>query len=276
MRIPAFFSDTLRVPFSIRTLSSLSDISLGCEFFATVWGGEHEIVLADIAIASGHGGGYFSGAFDDEDVLVAASYGFVAKQGSAINLHSHVTASIKAGAGFELKHHQRLWARERGFDAITWTFDPLVRRNCAFNLEKLGAPAREYLVNFYGVMNDALNADDESDRLLAVWPVQGTETEQVSQVALVDGLSKAIAVAAEGGPELDTDYREMIAARSPFAVYLPEDIEALRRSDIASAKAWRLAVREVLGSSFSAGAIVRRMVDNRAALLVEWPDQGEK
>lgn len=257
-------------------LTSLSDISLGCEFFATVWGGEHEIVLADIAIASGHAGGYFSGAFDDKGVLVGASYGFVAKHGNSINLHSHVTASIAAGAGFALKQHQLVWAREHGFDAITWTFDPLVRRNCAFNLEKLGAPAREYLVNFYGVMNDALNADDESDRLLAVWPVEATHTDQVTTVALVDGPSNAVVVAVNDAPQIDEDYRELITKRTAFAVYLPEDIELLRRNDIAVAKAWRLAVRQVLVPAFENGAQVRRMVDSRAALLVEWPDQGGK
>jgi predicted GNAT superfamily acetyltransferase len=270
MCIPVFFSDTLGVTFSIKMLTSLPDIKLGCEFFASVWGGEQEVVLVDIAIASGHAGGYFSGAFDAAGSLVGASYGFVAKHGSKSTLHSHVTASIKAGAGFELKQHQRKWAREQGFEAITWTFDPLVRRNCAFNFEKLGATAQEYLINFYGVMNDALNADDESDRLLAVWPVQADKVDYTTNMAS----EIAVAIAPNGSPVVSANYSDLVATRSPLAVYLPEDIELLRQTDPTLAKTWRLAVRQALDASFATGASVRRMIDNRAALLVEWNDLG--
>ena len=52
---------------------------------------------------------------------------------------------------------------------IAWTFDPLVSRNAYFNLAKLGATAAEYLPNFYGGMNDAINGDGDTDRLLVQW-----------------------------------------------------------------------------------------------------------
>ena len=59
---------------------------------------------------------------------------------------------------------------------MTWTFDPLVRRNAHFNLAVLGATVDEYLVDFYGPLPDAVNAGDESDRLLVVWPVGDAAT----------------------------------------------------------------------------------------------------
>ncbi|MEU7940320.1 hypothetical protein [Microbispora bryophytorum] len=43
------------------------------------------------------------------------------------------------------------------------------RRNAHFNLAKLGARPEEYLSAFYDSMGDAINAGDESDRVLAVW-----------------------------------------------------------------------------------------------------------
>ncbi len=52
-----------------------------------------------------------------------------------------------------------------------WTFDPLVRRNAWFNIAVLGAEVAEYLPSFYGSMTDAINAGDESDRLLVAWDV---------------------------------------------------------------------------------------------------------
>ena len=38
-----------------------------------------------------------------------------------------------------MKLHQRAWAAASGLTWITWTFDPLVRRNAWFNIEVLGA-----------------------------------------------------------------------------------------------------------------------------------------
>ena len=70
-----------------------------------------------------------------------------------------------------MKLHQREWAAANGLDWIVWTFDPLVRRNAWFNLVVLGADVREYLPSFYGTMSDAINAGDESDRLLVAWDV---------------------------------------------------------------------------------------------------------
>ena len=46
-------------------------------------------------------------------------------------------------------------------------FDPLVRRNARLNLVRLGADVTDYLPDFYGAMDDAVNAGDRSDRLLA-------------------------------------------------------------------------------------------------------------
>ena len=278
------------MPLTIRMLTSTSEIELGSRFFKGVWGGDEDVVPADIAIASGHAGGYFSGAFDERGSLVAASYGFVGKHRGATSLHSHVTASTVAGAGFALKQHQRLWAAENDFDIITWTFDPLVRRNSVFNLDKLGAVASEYLVNFYGVMNDSLNAGDESDRLLAEWPVKAVKAESAEQsaygaerqsfAAKTAGATLepqvALSIDSAGSPQVHDNLAELISTQAPLAVYLPADIETLRQTDIEAAKSWRRAVREVLHPCFENGALVRRMIDNRAALLVEWPTEGAK
>ena len=69
-----------------------------------------------------------------------------------------------------MKLHQRAWAADHGLAWVTWTFDPLVRRNAWFNIGVLGAEVHEYLVDFYGPIDDSINAGDESDRLLVAWP----------------------------------------------------------------------------------------------------------
>ena len=74
--------------------------------------------------------------------------------------------SPAAPSATRMKLHQRAWALARGIPVIEWTFDPLVARNAYFNIEKLAAMPVEYLTNFYGIMGDGINGEDETDRLL--------------------------------------------------------------------------------------------------------------
>ena len=102
-----------------------------------------------------------------------------------------------------------------------------MRRNAWFNIEVLGARLSAYLPDFYGSMADAVNADDESDRVLCAWPVDpSVET---------------------GSPTGPTERIE---------VATPEDIVMLRRTDPAAAQEWRRRVRAELGDALAAGAVV--------------------
>ena len=204
-------------------------------FFKSVWGSDEDVVPFDLTLALIHVGAYAFLGYDNE-TLVAASFGVRGEFEGASVLHSHVTASSKPGAGFALKLHQREWARERGIEAITWTFDPLVRRNCVFNFEKLGAVAIEYLPNFYGSMKDDINRGDASDRLFAYWSVEDLATpEKQAQTITVE---------------------------------LPEDIEALRRDDLPAALEWRHRVREQLEPALAGDYYVSGMTEDRKALVL--------
>lgn len=209
-------------------------------FFKEVWGSDEDVVPFDLALALIHVGAYAHLAFSDEQ-LVAASFGVRGVLGDEQILHSHVTASVLPGAGFDLKLHQRDWAKAAGLKAITWTFDPLVRRNCVFNFAKLGAVAIEYLPNFYGQMKDEINRGDESDRLLAYWPTSGS----------------AVANDAVSTNSAGTDLVE-----------LPEDIEKLRKDDLPAALQWRFKVREQLESKLQGGYQVSGMTADRKALIL--------
>ncbi len=279
-------------------LNTADEISLGSSFFREVWGGQDDVVPADIAIASGHAGGYFSAAFGSRNEIVAASYGFVGTYRGHRTLHSHVTASRVSGVGFAIKQHQKQWASSRGFDAITWTFDPLVRRNCVFNLDKIGAATTEYLINFYGEMNDEINRGDDSDRLFAFWELSAStkvaslpnsatdsvrnstrdvlEVPDYASVASWQARRSTAISDSNDRPSVNPDWPKFVDDKHSFAVYLPADIEKLRLNDDSTSSIWRMAVRDVLNLSFEQGARVRHMVDNRSALLVEWHQNGEQ
>ena len=137
---------------------------------AAVWGGADPIP-ADVITAIIHSGGYASLAsqiINGKKQFVGGSLAIVGNYQR--KLHSHVTGVIDAvtntGVGRALKDHQWLWAKENNFSAISWTFDPLVRRNAHFNLIVLGAKVVEYCQNYYGEINDLINVGDQTDRLV--------------------------------------------------------------------------------------------------------------
>jgi predicted GNAT superfamily acetyltransferase len=228
----------------IRELREFAECERVYRLFDDIWHPEpgNAPVPMELLVAFSHAGGYVAGAFEG-DALVGASAGFLAADRT---LHSHVTGAVLGrGVGHALKLHQRAWCLERGLERITWTFDPLVRRNAHFNLVKLGARPEAYLRSFYGVMGDAINEGDESDRLLAVWRLAepaGGEAAVPAWPSALEAVDERPVVTAASGPVV--------------LVATPRDIETLRRQDPAAAREWRLAVREVLGERLAQGARV--------------------
>ncbi|GAA3796957.1 hypothetical protein GCM10022226_15440 [Sphaerisporangium flaviroseum] len=239
----------------IRELREIAEFELVVALYDGIWKAEpgNEPASVELMVALSHSGNYVSGAFDGTR-LVGATVGFLAgPPGTA--LHSHVTGSVTGrGIGFALKLHQRAWALAQGLTQISWTYDPLVRRNAYFNITKLGARPEKYLRSFYGRMGDVINAGDESDRLLAVWRL--AEPHVVAACS-----SEAEPPVLPGGTvvALDTEADLPVAGRVDGRVLLvrtPKDVETLRRTDPAAAKAWRHAVREALGGLMDGGARV--------------------
>ena len=107
-----------------------------------------------------HSGSYLSGAFID-DKIVGAAFAFPATN-NGLHLHSHMTAVLDEyrdkGVGYALKIDQWNWAKKQKYSHLSWTFDPLVRRNAKLNIVKLGVDISAYYPNFYGEMPDTLNA----------------------------------------------------------------------------------------------------------------------
>lgn len=238
---------------AIRELHEIAEFRQVSDLFEGIWHFDPDSrpITVELMRAMSHAGNYIAGAYDGER-LVGASVGFFS---AGATLHSHITgAATGHGIGFELKLHQRRWALERGLERITWTYDPLVRRNAHFNLAKLGARPQEYLPGFYGVMVDAINQGDESDRVLASWQLSAPHVESLVRR---EPYQRALPVDAEVALA-DEDGRPVVCPSDAptLLVALPENIEAMRATDPGAAKAWRLAVREVLGGLLAEGGVV--------------------
>jgi predicted GNAT superfamily acetyltransferase len=214
----------------IRLLETADEMAGVGAMFQQVWGSMTPLVETELLCAIAHSGGYVIGAYDAHNI-VGASFGFLGRYEGELSLHSHVTGILPgvqhSGIGRAIKEHQRAWAAERAIPWITWTFDPLVRRNAWFNIEVLHAHIAEYLINFYGQMSDSINGEDESDRLLVAWPTDPSVTP----------------------PDPPTDADTTVVAT-------PDDIIRLRRTDMGAATEWRQRVRRELGDALAAGGIV--------------------
>lgn len=221
------------------------------QLFRSVWNTERERppISADVLRALVHSGSYVGVALDAEGRIAGAGVGFLAvdvpppgiRTGEGVDsLHSHIAAVApgrqRHGIGSALKLHQRAWATRRGLRSITWTFDPLVRRNAAFNAH-LGAEFVRYYPDFYGDMTDGRNAGHGSDRLLARWDLRvpaapRSSPDPVGERGPVLGPDSA------AGPIPDTTERIWVAT--------PPDIEELRVTDRELARSWRIALRSAL------------------------------
>jgi predicted GNAT superfamily acetyltransferase len=96
-------------------------------------------------------------------------------------LHSQMLAVRQqyrnGGLGRRMKLHQREDALARGFELMEWTFDPLEIKNAYLNIEKLGAIARRYNVNQYGITSSPLQGGLPTDRLVAEWWMKSKRVE---------------------------------------------------------------------------------------------------
>ncbi len=216
-------------------------------------------VPAEFLRALTHAGNYCGIAWAGERPI-GACLGFLSVD-PPLELHSHIAGVVPDWAGRHvgraLKLDQRAWALERGFHSVGWTFDPLVRRNAFFNVVRLGAVPKDYLVDFYGPMTDAINTGDATDRLKVTWwltaeRVRRACTEQVearaSSALIAEGATVALDADSDGtvGNHAGTRSETVL-------VGVPRDIEAVRRSDPALGQRWRMAVRDILGGLMNDG-----------------------
>ncbi|WP_283136653.1 GNAT family N-acetyltransferase [Rhizohabitans arisaemae] len=251
---------------AVRVLHTSAEFEEACLFFGGIWsadpgGGPFP---ADLMRAMAHAGNYVAGAFRGGR-MVGASAGFFGAPVGEV-LHSHITGTLAGqGIGFALKSHQREWALARGLSRITWTYDPLIRRNAYFNTVKLGALPEEYLPSFYGVMTDSINAGDESDRMLMVWRLSEPHV-----AAAVRGERWAVQAPPDAVYGLTEEAGLPVLGRtdaSTVLVSLPADVEGLRRTDPGAARAWRYALREVMTGLLDQGAKVIGFHDKSAYIV---------
>ena len=142
-----------------------------------IWGFEDvELLPVRLFVTASKIGGQAFGAYDNDrtdknDRLLPGDSRHEARR--QCYLHSHMLGVLKeyrdAGVGRMLKLEQRKDALARGIELIEWTFDPLEIKNAYFNIERLGAIVRRFVLNQYGTTTSRLHAGLPTDRCIAEW-----------------------------------------------------------------------------------------------------------
>lgn len=218
------------------TLEELTDcVQIQREVFALP---EAELSPVRHLVVTKNAGGFAIGAFDNERLA-----GFVLSVPAFLRgeraFYSHMTGVRheyqSSGIGAKLKWAQRARALAEGVKYIKWTFEPVKARNAYFNLEKLGAIAREYKPNFYGT-DYATSAQKglASDRLFAEWHLDGDKVEAMAAgEKFVETLSPTATV------QIMSDWLGMVA------------------DDPEKAKAEQMRIREEFQTAFGFGMVCR-------------------
>jgi predicted GNAT superfamily acetyltransferase len=171
----------------IRRCQGLDELRACVTLQKEIWNfTDAELVPLRMFVVAEKVGGQVMGAFDGTE-MVGFALSVPGTRSGQLYLHSHMLAVRKdhrnGGLGRRLKLLQREDALARGIELIEWTFDPLEIKNSYLNIEKLGAIARRYNLNQYGITSSPLQGGLPSDRLIAEWWLKSRRVETVLKTA---------------------------------------------------------------------------------------------
>jgi predicted GNAT superfamily acetyltransferase len=245
----------------VRKCTTLDEFEACVTLQREIWG-EDDLEIEPVTgfIVASETGGQVLGAFDGAR-LVGYTLGLIGYRDAVVYMHSHHTGVHRdyrdRGVGRKLKLFQRDEALSRDIRLVQWTFDPLELRNAHFNFNRLGAIARQYKPNLYGITSSPLHRGLATDRLLAEWHLDSKRV-----VAAISNL-----------------ITEPSATEAGYAqgasVELPAQLEQWKQTDIDAVKKVQDRIRAEFIHCFNRGyaAIGTRATPNGSAyVLVPWSD----
>ena len=168
----------------VRQLTTRPEFEEAVQLQQTIWGFEDiELLPVRLFVVANKVGGHAFGAYDGGRMVAFCLAIPGLKSGGKYYLHSHMLGVLpeyrNAGIGRRLKLAQRDEALARGIPVIEWTFDPLEIKNAFFNIERLGAVVRRYVLNQYGTTSSRLHGGLPTDRCVAEWWLSSPRSEAI-------------------------------------------------------------------------------------------------
>jgi predicted GNAT superfamily acetyltransferase len=238
----------------IRKLTLYPEFVEAVNLQKAIWGfDEVDLLPVRLFVTASKIGGHSFGAYDGNRMVGFCIAIPGIKPGAKSYLHSHMLGVMKeyrdAGLGRRMKLAQREDAIRQGLDLIEWTFDPLEIKNAYFNIERLGAIVRRFVLNQYGTTSSPLNAGLPTDRCTAEWWLESDRVEAL----LAGGVMK----------------RPEIAGR----ISITNDIYTIKANDFARARDIQKRVADQFREYFAKNLAVtgfERSAENGTYLLSPW------
>jgi chorismate synthase len=232
---------------SIGKISDPDEIKKILPVISSAWGMPNlAAAFKDTINAMRFHGGLVAAAYDGEE-MVGMQFSFPGYRRGKTYLYSHMTGIVEnkkySGIGYQLKLYQKKWALENGYDLIAWTFDPIRSLNAHFNMKKLGAISRTLIPNFYGTMEDSLNAGIPTDRLVAEWWIKDQKLPAYTVDAITIDSSDA-----DSQPVIDE-----VTSSTPktVKVSIPYDFSKIMSNDMQAAVEIKKRLSSILVRLFS-------------------------
>ncbi len=253
----------------IRPINTLTDLRKCHEIQRATWGFTDLMVFPYTQlISAAHNGGVLLGAYVDAE-LVGFVYGYLGMSGSKLYHFSQRMGVLPQyqdlGIGMKLKLAQRDQMLRQGIDLIVWTYDPLLGKNAALNIEKLGGVVRHYARDIYGAVNNPLQVGLSTDRFLVEWMLMSDRVRErirstgprpqaenwlsekkyrfVNYVSWEGNLPRPMA------QDLEMDDEMLL-------VQIPPDLNVIKKVDLSIARGWRESTRDIFETYFKRGYIV--------------------
>lgn len=169
------------------------------------------------------------------------------------------------GIGGKIKWAQREFTLKKGFDLMTWTFDPLETMNAALNIRKLGAVCNTYYVNLYGKLDDDLNRGIDTDRFSVDWWLasdwveshgNGSRTPPTVESILADGgmmLNRSCQEHGVLAPQDGINPADLANAPRHLLLQVPRNFQGVKQADLQTGVAWRMHTRQLFTAAFANG-----------------------
>jgi len=235
----------------IRGLTKFDEFADAIELQQVIWGFDDiDVLPLRLFVTATKIGGQVFGAYHGDRMagfcLAIPGIKNDPKKGNQSYLHSHMLGVLKdyrdSGVGRMLKLTQRKDALARGIELLEWTFDPLEIKNAYFNIERLGAIVRRFVLNQYGMTSSKLHGGLPTDRCVAEWQLASPRVE-----AVLAATSPSPARQSGASPEPE-------AAR----VSVPSAIYQIKETDPRQAREIQMRVSEQFLKNFSIGLVVTR------------------
>lgn len=235
---------------SIRNLQTVTELEKVRELEALIWSLEDSVPVNQ-TVAAVKNGGFVLGAFLHEK-LIGFQYSFPGFDGAKAYLCSHslgIHPDYRAfGVGEKLKWAQKKTALLKGYELITWTYDPLETVNANLNLHKLGGVCSRYMEDVYGEMNDGLNSGMATDRFLVEWRLKSKSMKRD-----LDRDALHVIRTDQFNGNLNPVEIHLNLAPDTLFVSVPGNFQTIKTEDLSLAKQWREATRKVFLHYFKKG-----------------------